>query len=177
MLIIIYGVAGAGKTYVGTLLQRKFGCYFWDADDALTPEMIACIKEKRPFEQSMREEYLQILQTRIRLLVNTVPNDRPIVVSQALYQSNARKQLMETFKDACFIQVVAEDNILFQRLQKRNDGIDSDYLMKIKSHFEPPDQEEMPKTIILKNNRTEEEALITTLKKLPLLQGIDLKEK
>ena len=38
MMIIIFGVAGAGKTTVGKLLARELGWRFIEADDFIPPQ-------------------------------------------------------------------------------------------------------------------------------------------
>ena len=38
-LIILFGLAGSGKNYVGEILQKHFNYYFWDGDTLLTKEM------------------------------------------------------------------------------------------------------------------------------------------
>lgn len=163
MLLIVYGMAGAGKTYLGKLLQKKFGFYFWDADNALTDNMIDCIKQKKLIDQSVRNEYVDVIKERISLLLNTV-HDQPIVVSQALYKSPARKMLMQSFKEAYFIHVDAQDEIILKRLKKRNNNMDSDYLMGMKVHFDQPDHEEMQRTLTIDNSLDKKKGLLHLLK-------------
>ncbi len=61
MLLIVFGLPGAGKTYVGKLLKDEFGFYFYDGDRDLTDEMRQALKEKKLFNDSMRDVFFQQL--------------------------------------------------------------------------------------------------------------------
>jgi shikimate kinase len=46
LLIILFGLSGSGKNYVGRILRDDFGFLFYDADTDLTPEMQDAIKRQ-----------------------------------------------------------------------------------------------------------------------------------
>ena len=48
-LIILFGLAGDGKTYVGKIFEKYFNYYFYDGDNDLTEEMKEAIKTKTVF--------------------------------------------------------------------------------------------------------------------------------
>ena len=45
-LIILFGLPGTGKTYVGKVFEKYFDYYFYDGDNDLTPEMREAIQIK-----------------------------------------------------------------------------------------------------------------------------------
>ena len=135
MLVVLFGLAGAGKTYAGKLLSENSNFHFWDADEALTEEMKTCISEKRSFTQDMRDRYFSIVIERMESLCTEYTN---IVVAQAFYKNKNREQVLLKFPDSVFLQVDVEFTTLLNRLRKRNDAVDEEYAIKLSANFEPP---------------------------------------
>jgi gluconokinase len=135
MLVVLFGLAGSGKTWVGKLLSKYSNFYFWDADEALTEEMKICIQEKRSFTQEMRDRYFNIVMERMEMLCVQYTN---VVVAQAFYKNKNRQQVLGKFSDSLFIQVDVEFTILLNRIRKRNDAVDEMYAIKLRANFETP---------------------------------------
>lgn len=135
MLIILFGLAGSGKNYVGDILANHYNYYFWDADAALPPEMKQCIKEKKVFTQDMRDQFTAAMIEKIRTLQL---EHKDLVIAQALYKEKNRNQLLTALNDAILIQIVANPEIIHQRLVKRFDEVDPSYADKISQGFEQP---------------------------------------
>lgn len=55
MLLILFGLPGCGKNYVGEILQSSFGFYFYDGDDALTDDMRDCLNNG--YEETTSRHY------------------------------------------------------------------------------------------------------------------------
>jgi gluconokinase len=47
MLLILFGLPGSGKNFVGRILQEDFGFLFHDADDDLPDEMREAIQSQQ----------------------------------------------------------------------------------------------------------------------------------
>ena len=62
MLIILFGLSGSGKNFVGNVLVKHFGFYFWDTDDALLDEM----KYFADLEQKLNRLYTFIKSSSVR---------------------------------------------------------------------------------------------------------------
>jgi len=135
MLVVLFGLAGAGKSYVGNLLGERSNFYFWDADEALTDDINACIREKRSISQDMRDSYFNIVMNKIELLCLKHEN---VVIAQAFYKNKNREQVLLRFPGSLFLQVTSNFEILLNRLRKRNNDVDGDYALKISSGFENP---------------------------------------
>lgn len=134
-LIILFGLAGVGKSFVGQLLKNKFDYYFWDADDSLPKEMRDCIRARQPFTQSMRDDFAKIT---IQKITDLSVKHKNLVISQALYKEKNRLEIQTRFPKALFIHVQAPLSVILQRLQQRQDDVDEEYAKKIALNFEEP---------------------------------------
>lgn len=138
MIVVMFGLAGAGKNYVGQLLEKQTNCYFWDADEAISEEMKHCIQKKIPFSQEIRDQYFNIVMERAQELHLEHEN---IIISQAFYKNKNREEFLTRFPKAIFIQVSASFETILHRLRERNDMIDAEYARKISINFEVPTHE------------------------------------
>ena len=59
MVVIIFGVSGAGKTTVGELLARELGWRFYEADDFHSPANIEKIRRGVPLTDEDRRPWLE----------------------------------------------------------------------------------------------------------------------
>lgn len=135
MLIVLFGLSGSGKNFVGDILQNHFGFHFWDADDALPLDMQESIKNKQAFTQDMRDRFTRIIIQTIGELQKT---HQDLVISQALYKEINRKQIHDVFKEAHFVHIEASLETITARLKQRNSTIDEAYARKISVNFEAP---------------------------------------
>ncbi|MHC9539049.1 MAG: gluconokinase [Vulcanimicrobiota bacterium] len=65
MVYVIMGVAGAGKTAVGSLLSQRLHLPFYDGDDFHLPASIDRMSRSIPLNDEDRREWLEILADRI----------------------------------------------------------------------------------------------------------------
>ena len=65
MIIIIFGVSGAGKTTVGRLLARRLGWRFIEADDFHPPANIDKMRSGHPLTDNDRWPWLERLRRQI----------------------------------------------------------------------------------------------------------------
>lgn len=158
MLIILFGLAGAGKNYVGEILADQFGYYHWDADEAIPQEMRETIAQKKIITQAMRDQFTATIISKITELRKY---HQKIVISQALYKEKNRKELYEAHPESKFIQITANIDTITARLKKRNDWVDEEYAKKISENFEEPSL--LYATITNESNRA---AIIEQLKKI-----------
>lgn len=135
MLIILFGLSGAGKNFVGSLLQQHFQFYFWDADQVLTAEMLEYVQKQQIFTQDMRDHFVRQMIQEITVLQRAHPK---LVVAQALYKESNRQQLRAAFPAARFMHVQAQWGHIMQRLNHRNSVINQAYATKLLTAFETP---------------------------------------
>ena len=58
MILLVMGTTGSGKTTIGTLLSKKLGWIFLDADDLHPPANIAKMKQGIPLDDADRVPWL-----------------------------------------------------------------------------------------------------------------------
>ena len=74
MIIIIFGVSGAGKTTVGDLLARELGWHFFEADDFHSPANIKKMRRSVPLTDDDRWPWLETLRELIKQRVASHEN-------------------------------------------------------------------------------------------------------
>lgn len=72
MIVLVMGVAGAGKTTIGEALARSLGWPFLDADDFHPPENVAKMKAGVPLEDADRWPWLARLNGELREKTNAI---------------------------------------------------------------------------------------------------------
>lgn len=165
MLLVLFGLPAAGKTYVGKLLQDEFGFFFYDGDADLTKDMKKAIKDKTVFTDDMRDVFFQNLIKSVR---KQYKKHNKLVIAQAFIKEKYRKQFLQHFPDAVFILVQTEKKIRERRLSQRND-LDLAYAQKMVALFEKSDI----KHLTLGNNEDGKTALKEKLKNMLLVQKVD----
>jgi gluconokinase len=133
VLIILFGLSGSGKNFVGEIFAKEFNVHFWDADLALPIVMRDCIQQQISFTQAMRNAYTQDIIEHIQHLKTSYAK---LVVAQGLYREENRAQIAMAFPQAVFIEIKAYSSLIQQRLQKPGSGIELAYAEKISQHFE-----------------------------------------
>ncbi len=66
MIVVVFGVSGAGKTTVGELLARELGWRFLEADDFHPPANIEKMRSGRPLNDEDRWPWLEGLREQIK---------------------------------------------------------------------------------------------------------------
>ncbi|NDJ33835.1 MAG: hypothetical protein GYB64_04170, partial [Chloroflexi bacterium] len=65
MLLILFGLPGAGKNYAGRIIAEMVDGHFHDADDDLTSEMRGYIERGEAITAPVRDRYYAVVQDRI----------------------------------------------------------------------------------------------------------------
>ena len=110
MVIIIMGVAGAGKTTVGGLLARKLGWNFYDADDFHPKENIEKINKGIPLTDEDRLPWLLA----IRALI--IGLRTPAVIACSALKRRYREVLEEGGADIRFVYLTGGRDLIKERL-------------------------------------------------------------
>lgn len=135
-LIILFGLPGTGKSYLGKIFKKYFGYYFYDGDEDLTPEMEAAIKTKTVFTDQMRNIYFKILITKIQRLSK---KHKKLVIAQTFIKEKYRFNLLEKIPEAKFVLVETDKLIREKRLNERADyPLDLEYARKMEFNFDEP---------------------------------------
>lgn len=135
-LIILFGPTGAGKTYVGRLIEKEFGYYFYDGDTDLTDEMKKALNQMTPITDAMRDRFINKLLNSITRLSR---NQAKLVVAQTFIKEKYRRELHKRWPQAKFVLVKTKPKIRFQRWRKRaNYPWSEAYVKQMDAQFEPP---------------------------------------
>lgn len=135
-LIILFGLPGTGKTYIGKILKKYFGFYFYDGDNDLTKEMIDAIKTKTVFTDQMRDRFFVILIKKIQSLKSKY---QKLAVSQTFIKEKYRLQLLKKIPEAKFILIKTKNETREKRLIQRTDyPLDLEYARIMEINFGKP---------------------------------------
>ncbi len=121
MIIIVMGVAGSGKTTIGSLLALDLGWDFFDGDDFHSEANRAKMARGIPLTDEDRSMWLNALRD---LISENVRNDRSIVLACSALKKSYRELLG------------VNERVRFVHLQGSYEQIES-RLRKRKGHFMP----------------------------------------
>lgn len=162
-LIILFGLPGTGKTYVGKVFKKYFDYYFYEGDNDLTEEMKVAIKTKIVFTDRMRNVFFKILINKIRDLST---QHKKLVIAQTFIKEKYRLDLLKKIPKTKFILIETKKEIREKRLQKRVDyPLDLKYARKIETNFDKP----IINCQIISNNYEGEEDIKKQVVKLNLI--------
>lgn len=114
-VIIVMGVAGAGKTTIGGLLAARLGLPFYDADDFHPPENLQKLSRNIALTEEDRQPWLRDLAKHLR---QWSQKDGAVLACSALKRSY-RKVLRDAAPEVVFVFLTGEQELIAQRLEQR----------------------------------------------------------
>ena len=119
MVIVVMGVAGSGKTTVGSLLARRVGWAFFDADDFHAPANVAKMARGEPLDDTDRAGWLAALAALIDRLLH---EQRPAVLACSALRASHRARLRGRHGDAevRIVYLRGDPDLILSRLEARN---------------------------------------------------------
>lgn len=119
MILILFGVSGAGKTTIGELLSARLGWRFEDADDYHSVSNRRKMESGTPLTDEDRQLWLDTLHMRIEELINCREN--AVIACSALKQKY-RDLLAAGFEpdQVRFALLEAPRSVLEERIQERH---------------------------------------------------------
>lgn len=143
MVIVVTGVAGAGKTTVGRALAAALGWPFRDADELHSPDNVERMRRGEALTDAERGPWLQALA---RLVGQQVRADEPLVLACSALRRTHRAALLVDVPDADAVRLVhltASPPLLAARLTARPDHFfPADLLASQLATLEPPAPDE-----------------------------------
>lgn len=112
-LVVVMGVAGCGKTTVGTALATSLGVPFVDADDLHPPANIARMRQGRPLDDAARAPWLDAVHAALAGAGGGL-----VVACSALKQAY-RQRLADGLPGLRFVHLQVERAVLDARLAQR----------------------------------------------------------
>jgi gluconate kinase len=135
VLLILFGLPGAGKSYAGELLRAEFGFYFHEADDDIPADYRRLVQAGQVVGEDMRDAYHRRLLDRLAELHAAHPR---LAVALPLLRDRHRVWLHERFPAAVMILVQCDPARWQARLGARTHTISLEYARKVAGMFEPP---------------------------------------
>jgi gluconokinase len=117
VIVVLMGVAGSGKTTVGTLLAARLGWRFIDADDFHSPEEIQHMAAGRPLSDDERQPWLDRLR---RVLAACVARGENAVLACSALKDSYRRQLTIDAESVRFVYLKADPAVIRQRVRNRS---------------------------------------------------------
>jgi len=124
-VVVVMGVAGAGKTTVGRALAEAMGWPFFDADDFHAPESVARMRSGPPLDDTLRAPWLAELRA---LIARTLARGESAVLACSALKHAYRDALVPPGAESavCFVHLRVSPAVLAARLGTRT------------GHFAPP---------------------------------------
>ncbi|WP_305461118.1 adenylyl-sulfate kinase [Photobacterium leiognathi] len=135
-VLFLFGLSGAGKSFVGDVIGDHDDWFVYHADDDLTDEMLEVIRANQPFTEEMRDNFFERISKKVNQFRSQYSR---VVVTQGAYKKKHRDYLRQTINDIELIYVTATDSLIHQRLEYRINGISNKSAEAIKHIFEVPD--------------------------------------
>ena len=118
MVVVIMGVAGSGKTTVGTRLATALGWSFYDADDYHPEANVAKMARGQPLTDADRAPWLQRLHD---LIVDCGARGENAVLACSALKASYRRQLTSSGAEVRFVFLRADPALIRARLHDRKD--------------------------------------------------------
>lgn len=135
MLLILFGLPGAGKTYAGQLLAREFGFHFHEADDDIPDDYRRLVTAGQVVPDERRDAYHRALLDRLAALSAEHPR---LAVAVPLLRDRHRHWIRARFPEAVFVLVECAAGPWEARLANRTHTVGLDYARKTLALYEPP---------------------------------------
>ncbi len=134
-VVFFFGLAGAGKSYVGDMVNRLTQRPLYHADCDLTARMRQAMATETPFTQDMRDEFFEVVADRI---LEKLEHNPELIITQGAYKNCNRQYLLTKVPQLEFVQIAAKDQTIVDRLRIRGDLVSIDYAQKLRANFEVP---------------------------------------
>ena len=164
MIVIIFGVSGAGKTTIGKLLAAQLGWQFYEADDFHPRSNIEKMRRGRPLTDEDRWPWLERL--REQLTRSVAAKENAVLACSAL--KRAYRERLHVSDDVKFVFLCGDYVVVEKQLRRRRAHFMNPELLRSQfTDLEEPGADEDVLTIEL--GRTPEELVeeIKTNLRLP----------
>ena len=158
MIVIVFGVSGAGKTTIGELLARELGWLFYEGDDFHSPGNIAKMHSGVPLTDEDRWPWLENLRELIKR--SLCANENAVLACSAL--KHAYRERLRVSADVKFVFLHGDYALVEKQLRRRRSHFMNPGLLRSQfADLEEPRADE--KTLTIGLGRTPQE-LVSEIK-------------
>ena len=169
MIVIVFGVSGAGKTTIGKLLAKRVGWRFLEADDFHPRGNIEKMRDGLPLTDEDRWPWLKLLREQIER--SLAANENAVLACSAL--KRRYRERLRVSDNVKFVLLRGDYALVEKQLHsRRGHFMNPDLLQSQFADLEEPESDEDAVTIEL--GRTPEE-LVEEIKTKLRLAGKDSK--
>ena len=115
MIVIVFGVSGAGKTTIGKLLAEQLGWQFYEADDFHPRPNIEKMRSGRPLTDEDRWPWLERLRQQIARSITA--KDNAVLACSAL--KRAYRDRLRVSDDVTFVFLRGDYALIAEQLRHR----------------------------------------------------------
>jgi gluconokinase len=126
MIIVVMGVAGAGKTTIGKLLAERLGCTYLEGDALQPRENIEAMRQGRALGDVERGPWLAAIRAR---MVDAHAEGRSLVVACSALKASYRAQLADGLP-VTWVYLKGSGELIGARLRQRTDHFFSAELLE-----------------------------------------------
>jgi gluconokinase len=116
VVVIIMGVAGAGKTTIGRMLAAELGWRFVEGDELHTPAAVEQMRRGTPLTDADRESWIAALHT---IVAAAADRREPLILSCSALKERYRRTLRGSLRRVRFVHLKADPDTLGRRLANR----------------------------------------------------------
>jgi len=115
VIVIVFGVSGAGKTTIGKLLAEQLGWQFYEADDFHPRANIEKMRSGRPLTDQDRWPWLERLREQITRSISA--NENAVLACSAL--KRAYRDRLRVSDDVTFVFLRGDYALIAEQLRHR----------------------------------------------------------
>ena len=139
MIVIVFGVSGAGKTTIGKLLAEQLGWRFYEGDDFHPRANIEKMRSGRPLTDEDRWPWLERLRDQIKHSIAAKKN--AVLACSAL--KRAYRDRLRVSDDVKFVFLRGDDALVAEQLrQRRGHFMNPELLRSQFADLEQPEPDE-----------------------------------
>ncbi len=144
MIVVLFGVSGAGKTTVGKLLARNLGWHFLEADDFHPEQNIAKMRAGHPVTEQDRWPWLERMRQEIKQCI--AAGDNAVLVCSALKRKY--RDFLRANRSVKFVFLRGDHALIEKRLRQRRGHFMNPHLLQSQfADLEEPHPDENVVTI------------------------------
>ncbi len=135
MIVIVFGLPGSGKSFFASKLAEKTGAEYLNSD-----QIRLSIFPERQYTEAEKMKVYTVMADQTEKLIR---KERDVVLDATFYKEHLRENFRHLAKSnevpLLFIEVIARESIIKERLNRKRVFSEADYpvYLTIKESFEP----------------------------------------